>query len=233
MPVVGAIVGLGIGALLIFGPDSSGSATESTAAKDIEVERLRLENEKLELKLREAELKQKLADVEGRQSELVGSSEHNVRSRPVATSTPAQASAQRTLAFWKNMNTVIRREAAMRATPGGGVNMNNADQFLANRVKAYEYAVSEFDTLETTGVDPLAVKTRDDVRAWYQQGVNIGNRANQLMGSDVATRKGTAGLQWKAAEMKHNADVAGLNRRAESCRQKLVARFGIEFPGLE
>ena len=250
MPVVGVVIGLGIGAAVVLLPAGDKAQISPMSPQNDGrpvvgsegLQELRRANERLELELREARLKNELATLRSEleqtrsnqiSSNTVDAATEFIRRAPQTRESAPSGNAERTLAFWNGMNDVIRREASMRSTPSSGVNMSNAGDFVGKRVDAYSYAVSAFDKLDREGVDEKAIRTAREVRGWYAKGLEISLQAQTLMNSDSQTRRGTAGLQWRAAEMKHNADVAAVNQQAAAVRKVLTEKYGVDFPELE
>ena len=255
MPVVGVIVGLAIGAAVVLMPESADTttpasneteateATEATETANPDLAELRLRNERLELELRQARMRNELADLRSEldqvrsnqiSSTTVDAAKDFIRRGP-QNSSPVKSSGvgEKTLAYWKKMNDIILQEASMRSAPASGVNLSNAGDFVGKRVAAYSYAVSAFDKLDRSNVDARAIETATDVRNWYAKGLEISLQAQTLMNSDSQTRRGTVGLQWRAAEMKHNGDVAAVNQRAARVQKELSDKYGLQFPELE
>jgi hypothetical protein len=156
--------------------------------------------------------------------------------QPAATNStvPSPASAgQRTLAYWNQLNSIMSREAAMRAAPPQ-ITAANAMSFVSGRTSAFEYAGTAIRQLNTKGVDPQAVSIGREIAAWYDQGIANSRSAESLLGSDdTAGRQGAPGQSWSSAEKQHREACLVINRRGEQLRQELTQRYGITFPALQ
>ncbi len=140
---------------------------------------------------------------------------------------------QRTLAYWNELNSIMSREAAMRAAPPQ-ITAGNAMSFVSGRTGAFEFASSAIQQLSTKGVDPKAVNLGRQIAAWYRQGIANSRSAESLLGSgDIAARQGAAGQGWSAAEKQHREQCLAINQRGEQLRQELTRKYGLSFPALQ
>lgn len=140
---------------------------------------------------------------------------------------------QRTLAYWNEMNSIMSREAAMRAAPPQ-LTAENALSFVNGQSSAFEFASSAFEQLNTDGVDPQAVALGREITAWYKQGITTSQTAESLLGSsDIAARQGSAGQSWSTSEKQHREACLAINSRGEQLRQQLSRKYGLQFPPLQ
>jgi len=239
MFVAAFLVGSIGGAWLLFGFGSSSAATDSNPVASVSrsssgLEQLQLENQLLAAELEKQQLQLGLAKLR-QQAGGHAVSENGLVQVPAPREVPepAVSPGERTLAFWNEMNNIIDREAQMRTVPAGGVNDNNASRFIDARVAAGEYAVQAFAALESKSVDRDVVALSKQLGDWYAKGVAICKTGQEVLGSDAATRRGQAGLSWKAGEFTHAAAVNALNKQGATVRAAMTKKHGIAFPPLK
>lgn len=211
-----------------------------------ELERLKLENQILSAELENQKLQQRLAtltqhtnsgdgSLPGNRRESATAQRSNLQrpNRTTASYKPTGTPGERTLGFWNTMNSIIDSEAHMRATPPEGVNDNNAAAFMAKRIEAGQFAVDAFDGLDTTSVNRQAVSLASQLRKWYANGVKVCKTGQTVLNADAATRRGPAGLSWKASEFSHAAAVNSINKMGQSVRKAMSQKYGLDFPALK
>lgn len=152
-------------------------------------------------------------------------------SRP---SVPSTSPGKATLAYWNGMNDAIETELNMRKPPIGGVTDDNAGDFLARRIDAYEFACNTIRALPRATVDGTVVELAMAIADWYEEGIEVCSRGKALLDHGSAKdRKGAPGKQWQAAEKKHNRDVNALNQRGAGIRDAMKRKYKLTFPPLK
>lgn len=206
------------------------SAAAPVAAVNREEFALQLETAK-ELRA----LREELADLRS-DKERPAPSHQPVRSAPAAERhAPAgheDTQGPATLAYWNQLNSVMAREAAMRAAPPK-LTADNAQSFVSGETDAYTYAGGAIRTLDAANVDPQALALAQEIAAWYDQGVVNSRQAGSLLQSnDVAARQGQAGKSWKSSAEEHRKQCLEINKRGERLRGELGRKYGLKFPKL-
>ncbi len=149
-----------------------------------------------------------------------------------APATPEDTQGPATLAYWNQLNSVMAREAAMRAAPPK-LTAGNALSFVSGESDAYTYAGGAIRALDAANVDPQALALAQEIAAWYDQGVVNSRQAGSLLQSnDVAARQGQAGKSWKSGAEEHRKQCLEINKRGERLRGELSRKYGLKFPKL-
>jgi hypothetical protein len=199
----------------------SDGATSANAATQDEIRELRDEVDQL----RAAAQSNAGGNV---RNELINQPRSTVRQPSSATS-----EGQRTLAYWNKLNSIMSREAAMRAAPPQ-LTAGNAMSFVSNQSSAYEDAAAAIRQLNPSGIDPQVANIGREIAAWYDEGIANSRSAESLLGSDdIAARQGAAGQGWSSSEKSHREKCLAINRRGEQLRQELSRKYGLEFPPMQ
>lgn len=138
-----------------------------------------------------------------------------------------------TLAFWNRVNDIIEQESAMRAAPLGQLTASNAADFVQRRTHAARFASESIRDLPVEDVDGEVVSLSRRIADWYDEEAAVAGEAQTLLGLQAAVRQGGRGDRYKSREKSHARAVERINADGERLRQRLMRKYGLDFPPLK
>ncbi len=128
-----------------------------------------------------------------------------------------------TQAAWEKLDTAVRRESSNRAKAGH----SQLYDHIVHRKQGHEAVVEAIKAIDQNGIDPRLASHLDDVLAWHNTGMELFERARQLLAELPGNKlSGPFAASWQSSATQHkmeeklildkHAAMAGFMRRAEN-----------------
>lgn len=165
------------------------------------------------------------------QSDADSTASSGVPSRTGSVSAAERLAKEKTLAYWLRVSDIALGEAALQQDAEAAFDQQQAAKVFAIKGRISRFAAKAVEAIPRDDVDDTVVQFGLQLRAWYEGGGELYDRAVQIWETPT-NNPGRTQLneEWRRSELHHRSEARLLNGKGAAIRLGVSRRFGEEFP---